>query len=528
MNGNRSITAAQALDAIDQLVAFALRQQLIEPLDRHYCRNLLLDLFRFDAPANDLEIEEIPQDAPHSLLRVLLDYAEQNGLLGGEGTTARDLMDARIMGIVTPRPAETARRFAADTESSGVQAATEHFYQMCIDCNYIRMDRIRNNERWLHPSAYGDMEITINLSKPEKDPKEIAALRSLSTTKYPKCMLCEENVGFSGNLRHPARQNHRIIPLELDGKSWYFQYSPYLYYNEHSIVFNQRHVPMKLTDGTFSRLLAFVDKFPHYFIGSNADLPIVGGSILDHDHYQAGRHRFPLEAAPATAVYRHSHFADVRIATLKWPMSVIRLSSTEKSQLLQACSHLFKQWKTYSDPDAGIDAHSTFNGEAIPHNTVTPIVRINESQAYEIDLVLRNNRTDESHPEGIFHPHRELHHIKKENIGLIEVMGLAILPGRLKSETEQIADLMLEPDRWNAAQAEKAGHPLHLHAAWIEELLEQGEIFNSKEEAVSKLRHEIGRKFVEVLRHAGVFKDDDQGCTAFQRFMHSAGFEELS
>ncbi|MBW7460126.1 UDP-glucose--hexose-1-phosphate uridylyltransferase, partial [Paenibacillus sepulcri] len=356
-----------------------------------------------------------------------------------------------------------AGRFGRQAASEGIFKATDTFYQLNIDSNYIRMDRIRKNQYWKQTTEYGELEITVNLSKPEKDPKEIAMLKTIAPSKYPKCLLCAENIGYAGRADHPARQNLRVIPLELTGEEWYFQYSPYVYYNEHSIVFNSKHVPMRITRETFARLLDFVDSFPHYFIGSNADLPIVGGSILNHDHFQAGRHVFPMETAKVETEFADPSAEELSFGIVNWPMSVLRIHGGSKKDVLQAAGRVLDAWKMYSDPDADVLAFSDINGERIPHNTITPIARLRDNGQYELDLVLRNNRTSEAYPDGIFHPHQELHHIKKENIGLIEVMGLAILPGRLKSELEEITGLLTGSVSYDKAAVETGSLDKHCH-----------------------------------------------------------------
>ncbi len=516
----------EAQQAIERLIHYGLEQGMIDWYDLDYSRNRLLELFRFDEPfAGQLDGE--PLSGPQEPLAKLIDYGLAIGLIPENSDTYRDLLDARIMGLLMPRPSETIAKFRQTAESQGIQAATDEFYKLSVTSNYIRMDRVAQNIYWTQPTDFGDMEITINLSKPEKNPKEIAMAKLLPPPIYPKCQLCRENVGYAGRLNHPARQNLRVIPLELNGEPWLFQYSPYVYYNEHCIVFHHDHVPMKLTKETFKRLLDFTGRFPHYFIGSNADLPIVGGSILTHDHFQGGRHTFPLEKAPIEASFRHPDFAGVTASLVHWPMSVLRLSAQDPQVLLEAADDLYEKWKAYSDPAADILAFSESDGSPVPHNTVTPIVRRGADGGYEMDIVLRNNRTNGEHPEGIFHPHREMHHIKKENIGLIEVMGLAILPGRLKQELADIADLLSGNDelREQALSADSAG-PLAVHALWIGELIERHGTKLAREQAEALLREEVGRKFAEILGHAGVFKVSDNGREAFRRFIRSAGYRE--
>ncbi|MGG1311578.1 UDP-glucose--hexose-1-phosphate uridylyltransferase [Cohnella laeviribosi] len=508
---------------IERLVAYALRNGLIEPLDADAARNALLDLFGLSEPPDLTGSANAPgdfsADSLVSLLEPLLDAAAEMELIPDDTVTSRDLFDARIMGLLLPRPSETAARFRSLVRERGIEAATAWFYKLNIDSNYIRMDRIRKNGYWLHATEYGELEITINLSKPEKDPKEIALLKTLPQSHYPKCLLCKENVGYAGRLDHPARQNLRILPLELQGQTWYFQYSPYVYYNEHSIVFSGEHVPMRITPATFRRLLDFIDRMPHYFIGSNADLPIVGGSILNHDHFQAGRHTFPMEKAPVDEWIEHNREPEVQGGIVKWPMSVLRLRSKDREALLRVADQVLAQWREYSDPEAEIVAYT---GDT-PHNTITPIARLKDG-AYELDLVLRNNRTSEEHPSGIFHPHQELHHIKKENIGLIEVMGLAVLPGRLQQELAQIADILAGRAAYDETALADSGHPLAKHAGWIADLVRVHGTSLSSEAADAVLRSAVGDKFRDVLRDSGVFKDDEKGRLAFVKFLRGVGF----
>ncbi|NTZ19612.1 UDP-glucose--hexose-1-phosphate uridylyltransferase [Paenibacillus sp. JMULE4] len=519
-----STSDRKAAYLVERLLQFGLAQKLLEPLDVYAARNGLLDLLRIAEPYTG-ELREPAADSPAELLEPLLDYAAETGILEENHTTLRDLMDARIMGQLMPRQSELAERFWTIARRDGVERATDFFYKLCIDSNYIRMDRIRKNLYWLAPTEYGDLEITVNLSKPEMDPKTIAMLKNAPQSHYPRCLLCVENVGYAGRLNHPARQNLRVIPLELLGETWYFQYSPYVYYHEHSIIFDGLHRPMKMTKMTLGRLLDFVDRFPHYFIGSNADLPIVGGSILNHDHFQGGRHRFPMERAEVEESFSHPDFAGVKLGIVHWPMSVIRLSSRDRELLLKLAAMVLERWKEYSDPSQDIKAYSEQEGTKVPHNTVTPIARKNASGDYELDLVLRNNRTSAEHPEGIFHPHRELHHIKKENIGLIEVMGLAVLPGRLKDELELAARLLTGETALDERMMLDPGHPLHKHKAWLKELVERYGTALPDEKAAEVLRNEVGRKFLNVLQDAGVYKLDAHGRQGFRRFLRHLGVQ---
>jgi len=513
--------------AIERLLHYALEQGLIDWWDLEYSRNRLLELFSFDEPYAG-ELAEETLTGPEQPLEVLIDYGFEIGLIPENTVTYRDLLDARIMGLIMPRPSETISAFRKTEANQGIQPATDQFYKLSVASNYIRMDRVAQNIYWEQPTDYGSMEITINLSKPEKNPKEIAMAKLLPPPVYPKCQLCRENVGYAGRINHPARQNLRVIPLELNSEPWLFQYSPYVYYNEHCIVFHHDHVPMKLTKDTFKRLLAFTAQFPHYFIGSNADLPIVGGSILTHDHFQGGRHTFPLEKSPIVAKFQHLSYPGVTAGIVQWPMTVLRLNSQDPDILLEAADDIYEQWKVYSDPTVDVFAYSTDSGEKVPHNTVTPIVRRGADGSFEMDVVLRNNRTNEQHPEGIFHPHREMHHIKKENIGLIEVMGLAILPGRLKEELADIVDILSGNTTLYDDVTSNSDSKLAVHAAWVKQLVADHGQTMAKEDAEALLRNEVGRKFAEILGHAGVFKVTDEGREAFRRFVTSAGYEPFS
>ncbi|MCC3375801.1 UDP-glucose--hexose-1-phosphate uridylyltransferase [Cohnella sp. REN36] len=525
MTESRKIPSAEEGERIGlllgRLVQFVLQRGLIDALDADAALNALLDLYGLTEPAEG-SVPSETLESPTSILEPLLDAAVRLGLTADDTVTSRDLFDARIMGLLLPRPSETAARFEALARERGVSEATDWFYRLNVDSNYIRMDRIRKNGYWRHPTADGEIEITVNLSKPEKDPREIALLKTLPPAKYPKCLLCKENVGYAGRPDHPARQNLRILPLRLQGQQWFFQYSPYVYYNEHSIIFCGEHVPMRISPETFARLLDFVEQFPHYFIGSNADLPIVGGSILNHDHFQGGRHVFPMEEAPVFAWTAHASEPGVRGGIVRWPMSVLRLRATDRAALLRVAERVLAAWRSYSDASAEVHA---FTGD-VPHNTITPIARMRDDGEYELDLVLRNNRASEEHPDGIFHPHRELHHIKKENIGLIEVMGLAVLPGRLQDELAQVAAILTGRSPYEADALEDPGHPLAKHAAWIAELVRAHGTSLTEPEAEATLRGAVGDKFHAVLRDAGVFKADAAGQAAFGRFLAAVGFAE--
>lgn len=509
---------------IERLLRYGISKGMLQPLDVYEARNRLLELFGIAEPyEGELTAGDVPADAGEALAP-LLDAAAAAGLMEEDTVSLRDLLDAKLMGLLLPKPSELVRQFKEQAQHEGIEGATGRFYQLCIDSNYIRMDRIANNLYWLAPTSYGELEITVNLSKPEKDPREIAKLKSAPQSGYPKCLLCVDNVGYAGRLNHPARQNLRVIPLQLGGETWYFQYSPYVYYNEHSIVLDHHHRPMKTSARTFERLLDFVEQFPHYFIGSNADLPIVGGSILNHDHFQAGRHQFAMAKAPVEREFRHNQYPGVKAGIVKWPMSVIRLQSEKREPLEKLMTDLLELWQGYNDEAQGIRAYTD---GVVPHNTITPIARKNAAGEFEADLVLRNNRTTDEHPAGLFHPHRELHHIKQENIGLIEVMGLAVLPGRLKEELAQLADVLtgglsLEADCFQDEQ-----HPVSKHTSWIEELAARYGTQLEKEQAEQVLREETGRKFEAVLQDAGVYKRNEQGIAGFDRFMAAAGFQQV-
>ena len=439
-------------------------------------------------------------------MKDLLDWAVENGRIE-DGTTSRDLFDTELMGRLTHQPSQVIRAFRTRYEESP-EAATDWYYQFSQDTDYILRYRIAKDVKWVAPTPYGDLDITINLSKPEKDPRAIAAAKTAPQGGYPKCQLCRENEGYAGRMNHPARQNHRIIPITIDGKDWFFQYSPYVYYNEHCIVFNGQHVPMKIDRSAFRKLLDFVKQFPHYFVGSNADLPIVGGSILSHDHFQGGRYTFAMEKAPVEKAVSFPGFEDIECGIVKWPMSVIRLRSADDDRLVDLAEKILTTWRGYTDEAAFIFAET--DGE--PHNTITPIARMRDGK-FELDLVLRDNITTEEYPLGVYHPHQELHHIKKENIGLIEVMDLAVQPSRLKGELADLADAFVEGRDIRADEA------LEKHNHWAEELKTRYTF--TKENAMDILQKEVGVVFATVLEHAGVYKCTDEGRTAFLRFINS-------
>lgn len=511
---------------IERLLQFGLKQGLLEKWDVVPVRNALLELLQLGGPYEG-EIEPYEGEYPVEILNNLLDYSAEAGILEENTVTYRDLLDTKIMGLLMPRQSEVIKRFYETVREQSVEKATDDYYHLSKASNYIRMDRIEKNLYWLAPSQYGDIEITVNLSKPEKDPRAIAAARNLKQSNYPKCLLCLENAGYQGRVNHPARQNHRVIPLELNGEQWYLQYSPYVYYNEHCIVFCEEHRPMKMSEETFIRLLDFVEQFPHYFIGSNADLPIVGGSILSHDHFQGGRHQFPMELAAIEKKFGHAGFPGIKAGIVKWPMSVLRISGRSKEELKNAAMYILEQWREYSDAAVQILSHSMDKGEKVPHNTITPIARINAGGEFELDLVLRNNRTSEEHPYGIFHPHEELHHIKKENIGLIEVMGLAVLPGRLDEETRAMLPYLSGEAVFNE-ELLKDDELMGKHIPWFKDVLLKHGTGNSSEKAENILKEEIGSVFVKVLEDAGVYKRDEAGKAAFERFVSHLRFEGVN
>lgn len=491
---------------IADLVTYGIQSGLITETDKNYAVNELLELFHleeYEAPA-----ESSREICLEKTLCNLLDYAYEKGILQENGVVYRDLFDTKIMGLLTPRPHEVVEKFW-NLYNESPAAATDYFYKLSQDTDYIRRYRVCKDVKWTTDTRYGTLDITINLSKPEKDPKAIAAAKLAKQSGYPKCLLCMENVGYAGRINHPARQNHRVIPVTINGSQWGFQYSPYVYYNEHCIVFNSQHVPMKIERATFGKLLDFVGQFPHYFVGSNADLPIVGGSILSHDHFQGGHYEFAMAKAPVEQEISIRSYDDVKAGIVAWPMSVIRLRCADKDRLIDLADHILLAWRGYTDEDAFIFAET--DGE--PHNTITPIAR-RRGEDYELDLVLRNNITTDEHPLGVYHPHAELHHIKKENIGLIEVMGLAVLPARLKAEMELLAEYLVSgKDVRSHADLEK-------HADWVDEFLPKYEKI-TEENVMDILHAEIGHVFMQVLEHAGVYKCTAEGRAAFLKFINT-------
>lgn len=491
-------------ESISKLIKYGLNCGLLAKEDKVYAINQILDVLGLE------DFEEVDvitaKDNLEDILAEILDYAYENGKLKENSIVYRDLLDTKIMNCLMPRPSQVIQEFQCRYVKSPVEA-TNYYYKLSRDSDYIRRYRVSKDMKWVTPTEYGDLDITINLSKPEKDPKAIAAAKLMKQSGYPKCQLCKENEGYAGRVNHPARNNHRIIPITINGTQWGFQYSPYVYYNEHCIVFHGEHTPMKIDKETFIKLFDFIKLFPHYFIGSNADLPIVGGSILTHDHFQGGNYTFAMAKAPVEKNFTISGFEDVEVGIVKWPMSVIRIRHADEKRLIELGEHILNSWRGYTDEECFVFA----NTKGQPHNTITPIARMKDG-LFELDLVLRNNITTEEHPLGVYHPHEELHHIKKENIGLIEVMGLAVLPSRLKDEIKLLSKYLVEGKDINSCESIKK------HAKWAEE-------FKTKYETITEnnvdaiLEDEIGKVFAKVLEHAGVYKRDENGHAGFERFI---------
>ena len=498
-------------DAIKGLVEYGRKRGLLKEEDVIYARNQILEVLKLDEyeePQGPVESDDLEQ-----ILKVLLDYACETGVLETDSVVYRDLFDTKLMNCLMPRPSEVTAEFWKRYEESP-QAATDYFYELSQDSDYIRRYRVCKDLKWKTATRYGDLDITVNLSKPEKDPKAIAAAKLAKQSGYPKCLLCMENVGYAGRVNHPARNNHRIIPITINDSQWGFQYSPYVYYNEHCIVFNGQHVPMKIEKAAFIKLFDFVKLFPHYFLGSNADLPIVGGSILSHDHFQGGHYTFAMAKASIEKYFQMEGFEDVEAGIVFWPMSVLRLRGADSNRLIELADIVLKAWRSYTDEAAFIYAET--DGE--PHNTITPIAR-KIGDRLELDLVLRNNISTEEFPLGVYHPHQELHHIKKENIGLIEVMGLAVLPSRLKKELADLGQAILE------GRDIRADEELAKHADWVDEFMPKYDSITA--ENVDKiLQEEVGLVFARVLEDAGVYKCNEEGRKAFGRFLTSVGFQE--
>ena len=501
---------------IGALVEYGVKTGLIEPDDAIYTRNRLLEAFGED----DWKEEPPAQyESLGALLDALCDEAVSRGVIG-DGVTARDLFDTKLMGLLTMRPSAVNAKFRA-LYAQSPEKATDWFYRFCGDCNYIRRERVARDLKWVYRDPrFGDIDITINLSKPEKDPKAIAAAKKMKASGYPACMLCKENIGYAGRINFPARQTHRIVPITLAGQQFYLQYSPYAYFHEHCIMLHETHKPMEMDRQTLAEIFDFVSQFPHYTCGSNADLPIVGGSILSHSHFQGGRYVFPMQKASIATPLADVRYPGVRAGILNWPVSTVRLIGRSSQQVQIVANNILSAWREYTDESVGILAHT---GDT-PHNTVTPILHYDESDGYILDLALRNNRTSEEYPDGIFHPHKEYHNIKKENIGLIEVMGLAILPARLKDQGAQIAEI-LAGQRPNTSREE--GSPLAVHADWIDQLVAKYGTAMAPQDANNAVKQEIGTVFSHVLENAGVFKQDKTGQDAFLRFVEGVGFHTV-
>ena len=488
---------------IGELAEYGVKTGLIPESERNYAINLLLDIFHEDAyEANETKGEEL-----EDILKGLLDIAVDKGLIE-ESIVNRDLFDTRLMNAITPRPGEVIRKYQ-ELFARSPKDATDWFYKFCGDSDYIRRYRAKKDVKWTVDTDFGVLDITINLAKPEKDPKAIAAAAKMAQSSYPKCQLCVENMGYAGRLNHPARQTLRIMPITINGSEWGFQYSPYGYYNEHCILLNGEHVPMAINEDCFKKMFDFISQYPHYMIGSNADLPIVGGSILSHDHYQGGNYEFAMAKAPIEKAFKFKGFEDVEAGIVKWPMSVIRLRCANHKRLTQLSSKILAAWRAYTDEAAFVFAET----DGVPHNTITPIAR-KKGDSFEIDLVLRNNITTDEHPMGVYHPHKQYHHIKKENIGLIEVMGLAILPSRLVSELEAVKNAILNNDDLRASELTAS------HADWVEEFLPNHPNFNA-DNAMDIIKEETGKVFLHVLEDAGVYKCTPEGREAFMRFLES-------
>ncbi len=492
-------------EAIKKLVQYGISTGLTPESERVYTTNLLLDVMKED------NYEDVPCDLENinleDVLAELLDEAVKRGIIG-DSITYRDLLDTKLMNCLMPRPSQVQAEFW-DKYKISPEAATDYYYKLSQDSDYIRRYRIKKDRKWTVDTEYGTLDITINLSKPEKDPKAIAAAGKAKSVSYPKCQLCMENEGYAGRTNHPARENHRIIPITIQGKKWGFQYSPYVYYNEHCIVFNGEHVPMKIDRTAFAKLFDFIKLFPHYFLGSNADLPIVGGSILSHDHFQGGNYTFAMAKAPVIEQFQVKGYEDVAAGIVKWPLSVIRLQSRDSERIIDLAEHILGKWRGYTDKDAFIFAET----DGTPHNTITPIAR-KHGDLFELDLTLRNNITTEEHPLGVFHPHSKLHHIKKENIGLIEVMGLAVLPARLKGEMELLRQYILE------GKDIRSNEQIAKHADWADEFLPAYTDVNA-DNINHILEQEVGKVFCQVLEDAGVYKNTEEGRKAFRRFLET-------
>ncbi len=499
---------------VERLINYGINKNLIKEVDKIFIKNTIFDLLDIEGDSIDCIINENLNTATEILNNISMYAIEKNLVLNNN--TAIDLFTTKIMGILTPRPSEVVEKFEK-LYSCDKKQATDYFYSLSKDCNYVVIDRIKENLEWDKSTEYGNYKITINVSKPEKTLEEIKAAKLKKTSGYPKCLLCKENEGYRGNLNHPARQNLRIIPVKLNNEKWNIQYSPYGYYNEHCIIFKDEHSPMKISKDTFKKLLDFVEFLPHYFIGSNADLPIVGGSILSHDHFQGGRYDLPMAKAKEKLFFTSDNYKNITLSILKWGMSVIRLTSENKEKLIDLAGEIFEQWKNYSAEVVDIISHT----EGTPHNTVTPIARKNKEGKFELDIVLRNNRTTEEFPDGIFHTHKETHHIKQENIGLIEVMGLAILPKRLIKEFDEIK-------KYLSGEIKEDFDRTSVHYEWVKYLIKKYGNNNDEKNLDKIFKEEIGAKFSNCLVDCGVFKDNDIGTEEFVKFINSIGFKIIN
>ena len=500
-----------------ELVKYGLSTGLVDPEDKVYTINRLLELFQVDEIEDAVfeKVENLPawtqeeaEEKLEGILEDMMTYAYDNGIMKENSIVYKDLFDTKLMGCLVNAPSVIRARFKDLYDNESSLAATDYFYKLSCDSNYIRRQRIKKDMKWTTDTEYGTLDVTINLSKPEKDPKAIAAAKNAKQSAYPKCQLCKENEGYAGRVNHPARENHRIIPVTINNSQWFFQYSPYVYYNEHCIVFNSKHTPMKIERATFGKLLDFVTQFPHYFVGSNADLPIVGGSILSHDHFQGGHYTFAMAKAPIEKKITFKGYEDVEAGIVKWPMSVIRLQGSDPARIADAADHILTAWRNYTDEAAYIYAYT----DDTPHNTITPIARMH-GDLFELDLVLRNNITTEECPMGLYHPHSQYHHIKKENIGLIEVMGLAVLPARLKGEMSELEDAILNHKDIRANEA------IEKHADWVNEWIGNYDI--TPENIHGIIQNEIGKVFSKVLECSGVYKNTTEGREAFMRFVNT-------
>ena len=504
-------------ERILELVKYGLTTGLVDPADEVYTVNRLLEVLGVDdiedetfekVEAQPAWTQEEAEEKLEGILEDMMTYAYDNGIMKENSIVYKDLFDTKLMGCLVNAPSVIRARFKELYDNESSLAATDYFYKLSCDSNYIRRQRIKKDMKWTTDTEYGTLDVTINLSKPEKDPKAIAAAKNAKQSAYPKCQLCKENEGYAGRVNHPARENHRIIPVTINNSQWFFQYSPYVYYNEHCIVFNSKHTPMKIERATFGKLLDFVTQFPHYFVGSNADLPIVGGSILSHDHFQGGHYTFAMAKAPIEKEITFKGYEDVEAGIVKWPMSVIRLQGSDPARIADAADHILTAWRNYTDEAAYIYAYT----DDTPHNTITPIARMH-GDLFELDLVLRNNITTEECPMGLYHPHSQYHHIKKENIGLIEVMGLAVLPARLKGEMAELEDAILNH------KDIRANETIEKHADWVDEWIGAYDI--TQENIHGIIQNEIGKVFSKVLECSGVYKNTTEGREAFMRFINT-------